>query len=324
MNRMSRSLLSTLLTRLVCLTVACLSAAAAAAAPSEAPACPPQPEAPGRQLLMRAQQQAADRGFLWRISRGGRDSFLYGTIHAGRAEWFALGPRVESALFRTGVLALEVNLTDPSVLQVLQQVMKQPSRPMGAAVMRSLREAWAGECLSASDLDSGPPELHVTQLAVARAQREGLFPLYGAESLLLMRSLAVQRPVVGLERIETQLEALLARDAAEAEAMVRASLQELGNAGSMQVLRRLVGAWNSSDLSDLERYASWCDCMNTEVERASHVRLIDGRNPGMADAIERLHQDVSVFAAVGALHMVGAQGLPGLLRQRGFEVIRIF
>jgi uncharacterized protein len=300
--------------------ICAMSAALAQAAKS----CPPPAEMPDRQLLTRAQQQAADRGFLWRISRGGRDSFLYGTIHAGRAEWFALGPRVEAALFRTGLLALEVNLTDPRVLQSLQQVMKQPSRPMAADVTRSLRDAWAGECLTVADLETGPAELHVTQLAVARAQREGLFPLYGAESVLLMRSLAAQRPVAGLERIEAQLEALLARDTAEAEAMVRASLNELDDPKAQQVLRRLVGAWNSSDLDDLERYGDWCGCLETESQREQHARLIDARNPGMAAEIDRLHQEVSVFAAVGALHMTGPAGLPALLEARGFKVSRVF
>ena len=71
--------------------------------------------------MQKAQQQATDRGFLWRISRDGRDSYLYGTIHAGRPEWFALGPRTEASLSRTGALALEINVTDPSVLGALRE-----------------------------------------------------------------------------------------------------------------------------------------------------------------------------------------------------------
>jgi uncharacterized protein YbaP (TraB family) len=55
-----------------------------------------------------------------------------------------------------------------------------------------------------------------------------------------------------------------------------------------------------------------------------YTRLLDGRNPGLADAIERLHADGSVFAAVGALHIVGPQGLPALLKARGFAVTRMF
>ena len=80
----------------------------------------------------------------------------------------------------------------------------------------------------------------------------------------------------------------------------------------------------TGDLKDLEAYADWCDCLNTPSERAAFARLVDGRNPGMADAIERLHAGVSVFAAVGALHLIGPQGLPALLLARGFTVTRLF
>jgi uncharacterized protein YbaP (TraB family) len=294
------------------------------AAPADAASCPPQPAPPNRELMQKAQQQATDRGFLWRISRDGRDSFLYGTLHAGRPEWFALGPRLEASLFRTGVLALEIDVTDPAVQAALQSASLGPPRALPTELTQALRTAWAAECLPAETLDRGAMEFHVMQLAVAQAQRQGLFPLYGAESVLLMRSLSRQRPVVGLESVQTQLSALMARDDEEAASMVRESLAELQRPQAVRSLERLTRAWESGDLKDLDNYAEWCDCLNTPTERDAFARLVDGRNPGMVDAIERLHANASVFAAVGALHTAGPQGLPALLRSRGFGVVRVF
>lgn len=294
------------------------------AAPAGAPSCPPQPTPPNRELMQKAQQQATDRGFLWRIGRDGRDSFLYGTIHTGRREWFALGPRTETSLFRTGTLAMEIDVTDPAVLTALRGASQGPPRALPAELMQSLRAAWAAECLPADTLDRGAAEFHVTQLAVAQAQRQGLFPMYGAESVLLMRSLRTQRPVVGLESVQTQLSALLGRDDEEAATMVRETLAELQRPLAARSLERLARAWEKGDLNDLERYADWCDCVNTPTEREAYARLVDGRNPGMAEAIERLHANASVFAAVGALHMVGPLGLPALLEAKGFKVQRVF
>lgn len=296
----------------------------AKSATADAASCPPQATAPTRELLLKAQQQAADRGLLWRISRGGRDSFLYGTMHAGRAEWLALGPRTEASLARTGVLALEINVMDPAVQAALRDVTQGPPRRLPAELMQSLRDAWSAECLPADDLRAGPTEFHVAQLAMAQAQRQGLFPLYGAESALLMRSLRTERPVVGLETVQTQLATLLARSDDEAEAMVRDALADWRDPRAPQLLERLTQAWLQGNLKDLEAYATWCDCVNTPSEREAFARLVDGRNPGMADAIERLHAGVSVFAAVGALHLIGPQGLPVLLQARGFTVTRLF
>lgn len=294
------------------------------AAPGAAASCPPEAAPPTRELLQRAQQQAVDRGILWRISRGGRDSFLYGTLHAGRAEWLALGPQTDAALARTGVLALEVNVMDPAVQAALREVTQGPARRLPAALMQSLREAWATECLAEEDLQTGPPEFHVTQLAMAQAQRQGLFPLYGAESALLLRSLRTERPLVGLETVQAQLAGLLARDDQEAEAMVREALDGWRHPRAQPILERLVRAWANGDLAELETYAEWCECLDSPSAREAFARLGDGRNPGMADAIERIHANVSVFAAVGALHLVGPQGLPALLAARGFTVTRVF
>lgn len=297
---------------------------ALAAAPNVPVSCPPQATPPTREMLQNAQQQAADRGLLWRISRGGRDSFVYGTMHAGRAEWLALGPRTDAALARTGVLALEINVMEPAVQTALREATQGPARRLPAELMQSLRDAWAAECLAEADLQTGPTEFHVAQLAMAQAQRQGLFPLYGAESALLMRSLRTERPVVGLETVQTQLATLLARNDAEAETMVREALADWRHPRAAQIMERLTHAWAVGDLKELEAYGQWCECLDSPSDREAFARLVDGRNPGMADAIEQIHANVSVFAAVGALHLVGPQGLPALLQARGFTVTRVF
>lgn len=300
------------------------SGLAVAAQAGAGASCPPQAQAPTRSLIQRAREQATDRGFLWRIARGGRDSYLYGTVHAGRPEWFAMGPQTAASLARTGVLALEINVTDPAVQEALREAAQGTSRPLPSALMQALRDAWTAECLPVAELARGAPEVHALQLAVAQAQRQGLFPHYGAESVLLMNSLAVQRPVAGLEAVQTQLSALLARDEEEAAVLVGEALAEWRRPEGAHTMERLVRAWAAGDLEELARYPDWCGCMDSPRERDYYIRLVDGRNPGMADAIERLHAQVSVFAAVGALHMVGPQGLPALLRARGFTVSRVF
>ena len=55
-----------------------------------------------------------------------------------------------------------------------------------------------------------------------------------------------------------------------------------------------------------------------------NTRLLDARNPGLAERIDALHTSGQrVFAAVGSLHMIGRTGLPALLARRGYTVERI-
>ena len=54
------------------------------------------------------------------------------------------------------------------------------------------------------------------------------------------------------------------------------------------------------------------------------ARLLDARNPALAEGIDALHASGRrVFAAVGALHFIGPLGLTALLGQRGYRVERV-
>ncbi|MPN52855.1 hypothetical protein SDC9_200518 [bioreactor metagenome] len=71
----------------------------------------------------------------------------------------------------------------------------------------------------------------------------------------------------------------------------------------------------------LESYPVWCECIKTATERREFERMVNGRNPGMARAIVReMAAGKQLFAAAGALHMIGPKGLPALLRKQGYEV----
>jgi len=51
--------------------------------------CPPEPKPLSPEMLSAAQRQARDRGFLWRVSKDGHSSYLYGTLHVGREAWLS-------------------------------------------------------------------------------------------------------------------------------------------------------------------------------------------------------------------------------------------
>jgi uncharacterized protein len=77
--------------------------------------CPPAPTTLTPELLAAAAGQLHDRGFLWRVSKGGHSSFLYGTLHIGRKAWLAPGPLLQAALRDSTTLALELDPLDPAV-----------------------------------------------------------------------------------------------------------------------------------------------------------------------------------------------------------------
>jgi len=161
-------------------------------------------------------------------------------------------------------------------------------------------------------------------LGFMSARREGLNIMHGSELLLSLIGRSSGREVVSLESPAIQLKAILAPDDAEAAVLVQRALDQLDDAGMGRVIQKTVAVWEAADLGELERYLEWCECISTASEQKLIERLLDGRNPGLADRIESLHaQGRRVFAGVGAMHMAGPGGLPALLRAKGFVVERL-
>jgi hypothetical protein len=105
---------------------------------------------------------------------------------------------------------------------------------------------------------------------------------------------------------------------------VASSLDQLESGATRRAITRLASAWDRGDLDELAQYERWCDCVLDDADRRLMHRLLDERNPLLAERIDALHRDGhKVFAGVGVLHMVGPQGLPALLRARGFQVERV-
>ena len=268
-----------------------------------------------------AAQPATDRGLLWRITRGGHSSFVYGTLHVGKPSWKP-GPRTSDALGASQVLALEIDPSDPALKEVLSQT--GPPFELDAATAQRLQRAVTRACLSRAALAGLNPVLQATTLSVLEARWLGLDAQYAQEQLLLALARSKGPSLSTLETPAQQMAVLMPADPTAADRTLRQMLTQLEDGSGRRVLRRLSQAWAAGDLATLDDFEQWCECAANDAERSELQRLNDARNPALADGIAALHaQGRGVFAAVGALHMTGPQSLPRLLAQRGFTVDRI-
>jgi uncharacterized protein YbaP (TraB family) len=289
-----------------------------------APACPPPPAAPSAAQWQAAQRDARDVGLLWRISKQGRDSWLFGTIHVGKLAWSAPGPALRQALAQSDVLALEVDPADAMLAARLQQAARHAPAPADPALRRRLQAQAATACLGGEALQGLHPMLQVLTLTLLQARTQDLDAAFSQEQMLAAAARAAGLRIVALESVDQQIGALLPADPLQMQRLLEQSLEQLESGRSGAVLRRLAEAWAAGDLDTLQRHAEWCECARTEEQRAWLRRLNDERNGPLAEGIDALHRrGHRVFAAVGALHMTGPRALPGLLQQLGYEVQRV-
>jgi len=298
------------------------AAPARASETGTAPDCPPDALEVTAERLQAGMQAAEDHGFLWRIRKDGRTSYLYGTLHVARLEWIFPGPLVREALNASDTIALELDLLDPGVQRRLVQAMSADRGfTLPAPLAERLRRRMTLECIDPETMAKTGPELQAATLTALAGRRDGLQPAYSIDLLLASFARGMGKPVVSLETPEAQLHALELPNRDEAVAFVEDALDDLDSGRTRPFLLRLATLWARSDHDALERYEEWCECRRTPAEQVAMQRLLDERNPGMAEQIDRLHRSGRrVFAAVGSLHMVGPAGLPALLKQRGYTV----
>jgi uncharacterized protein YbaP (TraB family) len=301
------------------------SPAFAASVPGDG-GCPPEPVPITAPELSDGLRDATDSGFLWRITRAGRTSYLYGTIHVAERGWVPPGPRVIAAMRASEQVALELDPTDPEIAaRTMSLFARKPgASDLPADLQARLQARARASCIQPQIAATVRPELLAVQLEIMVGRRLGLQPAYGIDLFIAGMAHGAGKPLRSLETPESQVALLISDDPKETKRRVEEALDEIDSGDAVRVLKRMSGDWRQGDLADLERYRSWCDCERTPEQRDFLRRVVDERNPGMADQVARWHADGhTLFVAVGALHLIGPHGVPALLRERGFTVERV-
>jgi uncharacterized protein len=290
-----------------------------------APDCPPAAQAPTPEQIQAGLRGARDRGFLWRISKDGRSSWLYGTLHVAKLAWGFPGPALRDAVAQSDTMALELDLLDPDIQRRMAEgLAAQPKTPLPAPLEARLARRAQAECVPLPALAALAPEMQIAVLGSLVGRRDGLDPAYGIDTTLAGWGHAAKLDMVSLETPELQLATLQTQSPAETLALVENSLDDFESGRALATLRRIATIWADGDLPELARYEAWCECVKTAADRAAMARMLDDRNPALADRVAELHAvGQRVFAAVGSLHMIGPTGLPALMARRGYRVERI-
>jgi uncharacterized protein YbaP (TraB family) len=305
--------------------VAALIAATIPAFAEPGTACPASGPLPTHEMPQSGVKNALDHGFMWRISKDGRTSFLYGTIHVGKPDWAFPGPKVSRALQATDTVALELDDSDADVQQRVAKGMGELRKTvLPESLMKRMQLQAGAVCIPYKLISGLSPELQIEVLNLKVGHLEGLFASYSIDGMLAGLGHDSHKNVVSLETPELQLNLLQMRTPQETVSYVQVGLEELETGRARAMLKRIARLWGNSDYAEMSHFNEWCECLSTEIERDMMVRTLDERNPNLADRIDALHANgKQVFAAVGSLHMFGPIGLPTLMEKRGYRVERV-
>lgn len=269
-------------------------------------------------------RDARDRGFMWRIKKGDHSSYLYGTIHVARREWLFPGPALVSALRASDTIALEIDPLAPGVANSLVEGKGERQRGLTLpdSLLERLQRRIAAECLAPARMAKMGPEAQIAALNILASRRDGLDPTYATEIMLSGLGRNANKTVFSLEVPQTGMRALGAPMPDQRIAWLESSLTELETGRVRMAANGIAALWAASDYAELERLIE--SVRATPAGLQFMKRLLDDRNPALADGIDALHTSgKNIFVAVGSAHLVGPLGLPALLAERGYEVRRV-
>jgi uncharacterized protein YbaP (TraB family) len=274
---------------------------------------------------------APHQGGLYRISHAGRVAYLFGTVHVGTRGFYPLPPEVSRALGGANRVVVEL---DTRTNQDYLRALALHGRYMGgddirshlpAPTLRALTDALHARGISLASMAGYKPWLVANLLLSTELERKGYTRSDGVERALLEQARRRGLRVTQLESAEYQLALYDSMDEASSARYLREVLDGLADGRALRTAQGVIDAWASGDVRALDVVLQESTTGPGAMAEFTRRVLLGRRNPDMADHIERLMREDSVtFVGVGLLHLLGANGLPQLLAQRGYLVERVY
>ncbi|HJV52717.1 MAG TPA: TraB/GumN family protein [Noviherbaspirillum sp.] len=287
----------------------------------------PQPSA----LVGPAPVSAPHHGGLYRVSRDGRVAYLFGTVHVGASSLYPLAPEVSRALSSARRVVVELDVdAGAAFARAVARHGRYPEgdhilNHIGRDTLADMTERLHAHGVSVSSMSRYKPWLVANLLLSMELERAGYRRRDGVERVLLQAARRRGAAVAELESADYQLGLFDTMNDIDAERYLRETLRGLDDGSVMRRARAVLAAWTSGDAQALDALLHDATAGRGVVEDFTRRVLLGRRNPQMVAHIEQLmRQDGVAFVGVGLLHLLGANGLPQLLAQRGYLVEQVY
>lgn len=273
---------------------------------------------------------AGEKLFLWKIEGEHATVHLTGSIHVGRPDFYPLPEAIADAFAGADVLAVEVDVSDPEVMQQAAEITMTKGMLTGEATLESSLdpELYARLVAYAAERDINlamygkfRPSIVAMALVMEEYERQGFQASLGIDTHFLDAARKLGREIRQLESIEAQM-ALFLDMSDRLDDLLVAEVMDQSEA-LLELTNKMVEAWQAGDAAALDALLQ--DQMGDDPEMEEFYRkLLDNRNVAIVDIIDYwLHGEDDIFVVVGAGHFGGEMGMLNLLSVRGWTVTQI-
>ena len=254
---------------------------------------------------------------LWKVSGGDitKPSYLFGTIHMLPQDKYFFTAQMLTALNSTDVLALEADMDIPLAEQM--KMATQMMMPDGKSWADYMTEDEYKSVKSAFVDSLGIKDKKVDKYANIRpiyvsglilTELLGKVKMYEQELTSLAKK--EKKEIIGLETIQEQMEIISAIPIEDQIEDLKAT-----TASMLRDYNEMLDAYVNQDLKELGKVAT-----ESEGFDKMEAKLLTERNDRWVRAIQEKLAKNSTFYAVGAMHLVGENGLIEQLTKAGYTV----
>ena len=272
---------------------------------------------------------AAEDGHLlsmWRIDGARNSIYLLGSIHMLREKDYPIPSAIYKAYEEAETLIMEIDMDD------IEPVAEQAIATELGLIQdgRALRDLMGPEQYAEAEslaedlqiplqlLEKSEPWYAAINVEMMMLMRIGFNPMHGVEFHLSEFAQRDNKEILGLETTRQQLEFL---DNLSLEAQRDMLIQTMSNSMELtEIMDEMINAWYYGDVEYLEK-TLLADMQDLEE---LHETIVVNRNRNWVEKIQKLlNEKDDYLIIVGALHLVGEEGVPHLLSQRGHNVIQL-
>ena len=263
---------------------------------------------------------------LWQVEGKDNRVYLLGSIHLLRKTDHPLSSAIFAAYDDADILFMELDMDDAD--PVADQVL---ATELGLIQdNKTLRDLLGPEMYAQADVLASAVQIPLkllekselwyaaVNIEIMMLMRIGFNPLYGIEYHLAEMAKRDNKEIFGFETTRQQLGFL---DNLSAASQLEMFMQTLAEGAEMaDTMDTLVDAWHNGDIEFLE------ESLLTDMQQYPELNktIVVDRNLSWTERIETLltHR-VNYLIVVGALHLVGAEGVPNLLTEQGYTVTQL-
>lgn len=260
---------------------------------------------------------------LWQISGTTNSVYLLGSVHLLRSEDYPLPSAFDTAYDDADILIMEVDMDDldPIASQSMFTTygVLQDDRTlrdlMGDDLYRQAEEAAKVVDIPLEMLSKTEPWYAAMTIEIMMLGRVGFDPTLGVEMYMLSKATQDGKRIDGFETVEEQIRLLDSMSLPAQREMLLSTLHESAKLKGM--MDGIVDAWRHGDIAELE------SGMLEEVQKHEELNkaLVTDRNTRWVRQIEGLlKHDRDYLIIVGALHLVGQDGVPKQLLRNGHRI----